>query len=155
MVPIANYPIMWSTLISLFWHLEHKNLSSNGWDNFFVPFLATREAVVPLENDPIMSGRLIRLFRHLKHQNLSTGDDFIYSSGIIFLVPFLPTGRQWCYLQIILSCVALWYGHLDSLNIKIRLQTADIFFLFYFYHQGGSGTTCKWSYYVTEIHTVI
>ena len=24
------------------------------------------------------------LFRHLEHQNLSTGDDFIYSSGIIF-----------------------------------------------------------------------
>ena len=47
--------------------------------------------MAPLANDPIMSGTLIRSFRHLKHQNLSTGDDFIYSSGIIFLVPFLAT----------------------------------------------------------------
>ena len=44
-----------------------------------------------LANDPIILGTLIRSFRHLKHQNLSTGDDFIYSSGIIFLVPFLAT----------------------------------------------------------------
>ena len=42
-----------------------------------------------LANDPIMLGKLIQSFRHLKHQNLSTGDDFIYSSGIIFLVSFL------------------------------------------------------------------
>ena len=32
-----------------------------------------------------------QLFRHLKHQNLFTGADFIYSSGIIFLVLFLAT----------------------------------------------------------------
>jgi len=31
------------------------------------------------------------LFRHLKHQNLSTGDDFIHSSRINFLVLFLAT----------------------------------------------------------------
>ena len=37
-----------------------------------------------LVNDPIMLDTLVLLFRHLKHQNLSTGDDFIYSSGIIF-----------------------------------------------------------------------
>ena len=47
--------------------------------------------MAPLANDQEMSGRSIRLFRHLKHQNLSTGDDFIYSSGIVFLVPFLAT----------------------------------------------------------------
>ena len=47
--------------------------------------------MAPLANDPIMSGTSIRSFRHLKHQNLSTGDDFIYSSGIIFLVPFMAT----------------------------------------------------------------
>jgi len=47
--------------------------------------------VAPLANDLIMSGTFIRSFRHLKHQNLSTGDDFIYSSGIIFLVPFLAS----------------------------------------------------------------
>ena len=46
---------------------------------------------MPLANDPIMLGTLIQSFRHLKHQNLSTGDDFIHSSGIIFLVPFLAT----------------------------------------------------------------
>ena len=44
-----------------------------------------------LANDLIMSCTLIQSFRHLKHQNLSTGDDFINSSGIIFLVPFLAT----------------------------------------------------------------
>ena len=49
------------------------------------------EAVAPLANDPIMSGTSIRSFRHLKHQNLSTGDDFIHSSGIFFLIPFLAT----------------------------------------------------------------
>ena len=46
---------------------------------------------MPLANDLMMSGTLIWSFRHLKHQNLSTGDDFIYSSGIFFLVPFLAT----------------------------------------------------------------
>ena len=49
--------------------------------------------MAPLANDPIMSGRSIRSFRHLKHKNLSTGDDFIYISGIIFLVPFLATKK--------------------------------------------------------------
>ena len=47
--------------------------------------------MAPFENDPIMLGRLIRSFRHLKNQNLSTGDDFIHSSGIVLLVPFLAT----------------------------------------------------------------
>ena len=47
--------------------------------------------MAPLANDLIMSGTSIQSFRHLKHQNLSTGDDFIYSSGIIFLLPFLAT----------------------------------------------------------------
>ena len=47
--------------------------------------------MAPLANDPIMSGTSIQSFRHLKHQNLSTGDDFIHSSGIFFLVPLLAT----------------------------------------------------------------
>ena len=47
--------------------------------------------MAPLANDPIMLGTSIRSFRHLKHQNPSTGDDFIHSSGIIFLVKFLAT----------------------------------------------------------------
>ena len=46
---------------------------------------------MPLANNAIISDTSIWLFRHLKHQNLSTGDDFIYSSGIICLVPFLGT----------------------------------------------------------------
>ena len=50
-----------------------------------------REAVALLANDLIMSDTLIWSLIHLKHQNLSNGDDFIYSSGIIFLVPFLAT----------------------------------------------------------------
>ena len=87
----ANDLIMSGTSIRSFRHLEHQNLSSNGWDNCLVPFSATREAVAPLANDLIMSGTSIRSFRHLKHPNLSTGDDYIYSSGIIFLVPFLAT----------------------------------------------------------------
>ena len=56
-----------------------------------VPFLATREAVALFANDQIMLGTSIQSFRHLKHQNLSTGDNFIYSSRIIFLVLFLAT----------------------------------------------------------------
>ena len=42
-----------------------------------------------LAKDLIISGTLIRSFRHLKHQNLSAGDDFIYSSRIFFLVPYV------------------------------------------------------------------
>ena len=67
--------------------------------------------------------------RAISVRHVSTGDDFIDSSGIIFLVPFLPPWRQWHYLQIILSCQALRYGCLDTLNIKIRLQTAETIFL--------------------------
>ena len=56
-----------------------------------VPILATRELVAPLATNPIMSERLILLLRHLKHQNMSTSDDFIDSSGKIFLVQFFAT----------------------------------------------------------------
>ena len=64
-------------------------------DIFLVPFLATREAVAPLANDWIRSGTSIRSFRHHKHQNLSTGDDFIQSSGIIFIVSiFAPLAND-------------------------------------------------------------
>ena len=51
-----------------------------------------------LAKDLIMSGTSIQSFRHLKHQNLSTGDDFIYSSVIIFLVPFLATKEAFALL---------------------------------------------------------
>ena len=77
MAPLANNPIMLGTFIWSFRHLEHQYLSSNGQDNWLVPFLATREAVALLVNDPIMSGRLIWSFRHLEHQNPSIISDSI------------------------------------------------------------------------------
>ena len=47
--------------------------------------------MAPLANHPIMSGTSIHSYKHLKHQNPSTGDHFIHSSRIIFLVPLLAT----------------------------------------------------------------
>ena len=75
-----------------------------------VKILATRELVVPLANNPIMSVRLKQSFRHHKHQNLSTGDDFIHSSGIIFLVPFLATREAVALLanDPIMSATLIW-----------------------------------------------
>ena len=42
-------------------------------------------------NDPIMPGTLIWSFRQVKCQNLTTGDDFMHSSGIGFLLLILAT----------------------------------------------------------------
>ena len=75
-----------------------------------------------LANDPIMLGKLIQSFRHLKHQNLSTGDDFIYSSGIIFLVPFLATREE---VVPLVSDPIMWerlihsFRHLEHQNLSI------------------------------------
>ena len=72
-----------------------------------------------LANDPIMLGKLIQSFRHLKHQNLSTGDDFIYSSGIIFLVPFLATTEAVALLAkdpIMSGTSLLSFRHLEHEN---------------------------------------
>ena len=121
MAPLANDLIISGTSIRSFRHLKHQNPSSNGWDNFLVPFLATREAVAPLANDPIMSGTSIQSFRHLKHQNLSTGDDFIYSSGIIFLVLFLATREAVALLanNPIMSGTSIWsLRHLECQNLS-------------------------------------
>ena len=77
---------------------------------------------MPLAIDPIMSGRLILLFRHLKQQNLSTGDDFIHSSGIIFLVPFLATREAVAPLanDPIMSGRSIWlFRHLERQNPSI------------------------------------
>ena len=74
-----------------------------------------------LANDPIMLGKLIQSFRHLKHQNLSTGDDFIYSSGIIFLVPFLTTMEVVALLanDLIMSGTSIrLFRHLEHQNIS-------------------------------------
>ena len=65
-------------------------------------------------------------FRHLKHQNLSTGDDFIYSSGIIFLVPFLATREAVALLanDLIMSGTSIRsFRHLKYQN----LSTGDNF----------------------------
>ena len=102
--------------------------SSNSWDIFLVPFLATRELVAPLQNDPIISGRLILMFRHLKHQNLSTDDDFIQSSGIIFFVPFLATKEVLAPLAndpIMLGRSIQSLRHLERQNPSIILDSMD------------------------------
>ena len=57
--PLTNDPIMSGTLIWLFRHLEHQNPSSKSRDEFLVPFLATREAVVPFAKDLIILDILI------------------------------------------------------------------------------------------------
>ena len=78
--------------------------------------------MAPLANDLIMSGTSILSFRHLKHQNLSTGDDFIYSSGIIFLVPFLATREAVALLAndlIILGTSIQSFRHLEHQNLSI------------------------------------
>ena len=90
MAPLANNPVMLGTLMQLFRHLKHQNLSTG--DDFIqisgmiflVPFLDTKEALAPLANDPIMSGRSIQSFRHLEHQNLSIFSD-IMGRSIRFL----------------------------------------------------------------------
>ena len=48
-------------------------------------------------------------------------DDFIHSSGIFFIVPFLATKEKLAHLQMILSCRRDEFGRLDILNVKIRL----------------------------------
>ena len=75
-----------------------------------------------LSNDLIMLGTSIRSFIHLKHQNLSTGDDFIYSSGIIFLVPFLATREAVALLanDLIMSGTSIRsFRHLEHQNPSI------------------------------------
>ena len=56
MALLQNDPIMLTTSIRLFRHLEHENRSSNSLYIYLVPFLATMEAVAALANDPIMLG---------------------------------------------------------------------------------------------------
>ena len=69
-----------------------------------------------------MSSTSIQSFRHLKHQNLSTGDDFIYSSVIIFLVPFLATREAVALLAkdpIMSGTSILSFRHLEHQNVSI------------------------------------
>ena len=81
--------------------------------------------MAPLAKDPIMSGRSIPSFRHFKHQNLSTCDDFIHSSGILFLVPFLATREVVALLanDPIMSGRSLrLFKHLECKNMCIILS---------------------------------
>ena len=75
-----------------------------------------------LANYPIILGRSIQSFKHLKHQNLSTGDDFIYRSGIFFLVPFMATGEAVVLLanDFIMSGTSIRsFRHLEHQNPSI------------------------------------
>ena len=86
------------------------------------------EAVAPLSNDPIMSYTTIKLLRHLKHQNLSTGDDFIDSSGKIFLVQFLATKEALASLAYdpIMLGISIWlFKHLECQNPSIISDSID------------------------------
>ena len=71
-IHLGLYSYIWSLR-----HLENQNLSWNGWDNFFVPFLAAREAVAPLANNPIVSERS---YTHLECQNPSIKSDSMDSA---------------------------------------------------------------------------
>ena len=83
--------------------------------------LASRELVAQLLNNSFMFGRSIWSFRYLKHQNLSTGDDFIYSSEIILLVPLLATREVVAPLlnyAVISDGSIQWFWHLEHKNIS-------------------------------------
>ena len=98
-----------------------------------VLFFAAKENLESLANYPIMYERSIRPFRHLECQNPSIILDSIdWRRGIarfpeynwsywslVFSFYFWPPRKHWLQLQIILSCSRDWYGHLDTLNIKI------------------------------------
>ena len=82
-----------------------------------------------LENDSIILGGLIGLFRHLKHKNLSTGDDFINSSGLIFLVPILANKETLALLAPgpIIWRRSLWsFRHLECQNPSIISDSIGI-----------------------------
>ena len=96
-----------------------------------------------LANDPIISGRSIWSFRHLKHKNLSTGDDFIYSSGIIFLVPFLSTREAVVLLanDLIMSGTLIWsLRHLKHQNPPIISEDIGRASMVQQFRRNGGGT---------------
>ena len=109
--------------------VKFKSFSStNGWDRFLVPFLATIKAVALLANDSILLGILIWLFNCLKHQNLSTGDDFIDISKIIFIGLFSATREDVAPLvnYPTMSGRLIWFfTHLEHQNLSIILDFID------------------------------
>ena len=91
-------------------------------DYFFSSISGHPEVVALIKNDPITSETLIRSYTHPKHQNLSTSDDFVHTSGIIFLVPFLAT-REVVALHandLIMSGTSIRsFRHLEHQNLSI------------------------------------
>ena len=60
--------------------------------------------------------------RAISVRHVSTGDDFIYRSGIIFLVPFLATMEAVALLanDLIMSGTSIWsFRHLEHQNPSI------------------------------------
>ena len=87
-------------------------------------------------NDPYIPIFVLRpSFRHRKHQNLSTCDDFIHSSGMIFLVPFLATREAVAPLANIpiMSDILIWlFRHLKYQNLSTGddfIHSIEIIFL--------------------------
>ena len=107
-----------------------------------VPLFTTRGVVEPPENDLIISETSIRSFRYLENQNPSIIDWVIDSwsgrkirdgrteeeeeeeDSLRYYVGFLATREA----VALLANDVIMPGRLDTLNIKIRLQTAEIIF---------------------------
>ena len=87
---------------------------------------------MPLSNNHIMLVRSTWLFRHLKFKNLLTGDDFIHSRGMIFLVLFFITKEVVAPLtnDPIISERAMWLfiylKHQNPSNISDYINGARI-----------------------------
>ena len=58
-------------------------------------------------------------FRHLKHKNMSISDDFMLSSGLIFIVPFFAARKAVAPLANDPIMSGDHYSCLDALNVKI------------------------------------
>ena len=154
--PLLSSSIKKYTLRQSFRYLEHQIPSSNIWDNFLLPFLAPREAVVPAANDPIMLGTLIRSFRHLEHQNPYS------NSWDNWLVPFLATREAVAPLvndPIMSERLIRLFGYLEPQNPSIISDSIDWarcgkVYSSNFGHQGSNGTTCQWSFSINQINMV-
>ena len=89
-------------------------------------------------------------------------DDFIQSSGIIFLVPFLATKKTLAPLanDPIMSGTSIRsFRHLENLNPSINSEFIDgprcgQIFSSNFGHQGDIGAPCRWSYNLEKIDMV-
>ena len=70
-----------------------------------------------------------QLFKHLKHQNKSTSDNFIHSSEILYLVPFLATKKAMVphANDSIMLGRSIWLlRHLECQNLSIMSDSIGI-----------------------------